>query len=557
MLRKGLMCVLALAFAWVGVAGHAIAQDDTKPLAVVSYAGYDQTMKTIELFGQLAGKPDQAAGIDAMIKMMTGGQGLQGLDPKRPWGVVVRGQGPEIGGFAFFPVDNVKELLTVLTPYLGPVTESGGLYKIERGEQTIYVKKQGKWAFAAAQTDHLEKLPEDPAKLLGDMPTQYLWGVRLFVGNLPEELRDLLVSRVQMIVEQMAQQMEGPQEELMRDRLGQSLAQMEKGLKQLDQLTVGLAVSPPARTAHFDIQATMLPGTEAAAEIAAAKPAKTEFAGFLDPKATVHGVWAAEGKPPRTEEIDKQIDAVRQQVLKQLETAGLSGDEEATARKIIDDLLDLARQTLKTGRADGGFKAILDEKRATVVAGGFLADGAKLDEVLKRVAEAASNAAPDASSYYKLNAETYKGFRLHTASAPVPQDMDERERVTKLIGEEVEIVVAVGDKAVLVSLGRGAMEALKKTIDASQAAPGKAVEPFQINLSLAPFSRFMSVVGDENVQLAFERISEQISDLAGKDSVRLTISPIARGVQIRLLAEEGALKALANFAPPGMPVPGP
>ena len=67
MLRKGLSCLLALALGWMGAAGAGFAQDAAKPLAVFSYAGYDRTMKTIELFGQLAGRPDQAAGIDAMF----------------------------------------------------------------------------------------------------------------------------------------------------------------------------------------------------------------------------------------------------------------------------------------------------------------------------------------------------------------------------------------------------------------------------------------------------------------------------------------------------------
>lgn len=553
MLRNGLIWVLVLALGWMGVAGACCAQDATKPLAVVSYAGYDRTMKAIELFGQLAGKPDQAAGIDAMIKMMTGGQGLQGLDPKRPLGVVVRGEGADINGYAFLPVTDLKQLLTVATPFVGPVTETAGLYKIERGEQTIYVKKKGDWAFVGGKPEHLDKLPDDPGKLLGDLPEQYLWALRISVGNLPPEVRDLLISRLQMIVQSLGQQLEGAQQEIVRERMQELMAQMEKGLKELDQITIGLQIDRQARQGHLDIQVTARPGTPSAERIASAAQAKTNFAGLLDPQATIAANWTATRMVQNAEQIDKQIAAARQQAVKQLESSGLSDEDQKVARQILDDLLDIARQTVKTGRVDGGVKAILDEKTATLVAGSFVLGGAKLDDVLKRLSELATKAVPEAPSYFKLNAGSYKGLRLHTATIPLPSDMENRDQVAKLVGENLEVVVGVGDEAFYVALGRGAIVALKQAVDQSQADQGHAVQPFQVSVALVPLSRFIAAVGDANARQTFERISKQISGLAGKDAVRLTVSPIERGMQVRLLLEEGVLKAAATAAPGGVP----
>jgi len=97
------------------------------------------------------------------------------------------------------------------------------------------------------------------------------------------------------------------------------------------------------------------------------------------------------------------------------------------------------------------------------------------------------------------------------------------------------------------------MAALKQAVDQSQAGRGTSVQPFQVSLALVPFSRFVAAVGDENARQTFERISKQISGLAGKDAVRLTVSLVPRGVQIRLLVEEAVLKAAAAASPVGVP----
>jgi hypothetical protein len=557
MLKKGLIWLLVLAFC-VGAVGLTSAQDAAKPLAVVSYAGYDRTMKTLEFIGQLAGKPDLAAGMEQMLKMMTGGQGLQGLDPKQPWGVVIQAQGTEVDGYAFFPVTDLKQLLTILTPFIGPSTESGGLFKIERGAQAFYAKKLGNWAFVAAKETQLAKLPDDPAKLLGDLPKNYLWAVRLFVANLPAQLRDLAVAQIQMISQAMLAQAQGTEQELIRARMQRSLQQLERAVKELDQVTLGFEVDRQARKAHLDVQLTALPDTKMAKDIAAGAALKTDFAGFADPKAAIVANWNAfAANPPTTEELNKQIDVLRKKALEQLGMVGLSEEDSKTAQKILDDLLDVARQTILGGRIDGGMCLVLEANAATSVVGGRIAAGAKLNDALKRLVDLAVKAAPDAADMVKFNAGTLAGMQLHTATIPVPPDVENRPQVVKLVGENLDLVVAVGEESAYLAVGRDAMDALKQVVARSQAERGKAAQPLAVTVSLIPLSRFIAEVGDEQAKQNFRRIHEQIKGLAGKDALRLTVNPVERGLQIRLEAEEAVLKAAASSAPIGGPMGAP
>ena len=56
-----------------------------KPVAVLSIASYDRIMADVAMFGNLAGNPDLDKNLEGMLKLFTQGQGLDGLDQKRPW----------------------------------------------------------------------------------------------------------------------------------------------------------------------------------------------------------------------------------------------------------------------------------------------------------------------------------------------------------------------------------------------------------------------------------------------------------------------------------------
>src|SRR5947209_13540886 len=87
--------------------------DETKPVAVVSIAGYDAIMKDIGLIGKLANQPEAVQQIDTMLKMFTQGQGVKGLDVKRPWGAAISTDDQNsLIPLVFIPVSDLKQLLT-------------------------------------------------------------------------------------------------------------------------------------------------------------------------------------------------------------------------------------------------------------------------------------------------------------------------------------------------------------------------------------------------------------------------------------------------------------
>jgi len=84
--RKTLLSILAVAIL-LGAASFGFAQGEMKPIATVSFAGYDRLKADIGVIGRLVGNPKLADMLEMMLKGKTQGKGLTGLDTKRPWGV--------------------------------------------------------------------------------------------------------------------------------------------------------------------------------------------------------------------------------------------------------------------------------------------------------------------------------------------------------------------------------------------------------------------------------------------------------------------------------------
>jgi len=96
------------------LATSANAQDDEmKPLAVLSFGGFQEMLDDLELVGQLSDNPDLAKGLEGLIEMATQGQGLPGLDKKRPWGASIASDGLQFSILAFLPVDDLEGFLDV------------------------------------------------------------------------------------------------------------------------------------------------------------------------------------------------------------------------------------------------------------------------------------------------------------------------------------------------------------------------------------------------------------------------------------------------------------
>ena len=82
----------------------------------------------------------------------------------------------------------------------------------------------------------------------------------------------------------------------------------------------------------------------------------------------------------------------------------------------------------------------------------------------------------------------------------------------------------------------------------SKTLSDKPTRPMEFSLDLGTIATFAAAVGKEECRAKAEKALAAMKDVSG-DQIRLTATPIDRGVRCRLEIQPAALKALATVRP--------
>ena len=563
-MRKTLLAALAVAVL-LGASGIGLAQQELKPVVVVSISGYDELMADIEFVGKLGDKPGLTKQLELMLTMMTGGKGLAGLDKAKPWGALLQTDGQGFPVIGFVPVTDLKAFLGALAGPLGEAKDAGdGVFEISAGGMPLFVQEKGGWAFIAQTAEGLKSVPADPAKLLAGLADKYDVAVNVSVKNVPEQYRQMATGLLQMGAEAGLEQEPGETDEryAARKRLTQqSLEQMIRAINDLDTVLVGLSIDRQTKTAFLELTITAVAGTETAKDLAQASDLTSDFAGFSLPDAAVVAQLAGKLSDSDVTQMKSTLSSVRANAVRELGNQGLPEEQEKKAKQLLEGFLDIVQETVESKRMDTGMVIRLAPDAATLVAGGYVADGAKLEKLVKDVAAVAKEEKPEIAEFIKLDAEKYEGISFHVVSVPLPGDQPGAQRLAKLVGDKLELVIGIGPKGGYVAAGRDAVKTLKTVIDQCKASAGKAVLPARISVAAGPIAKFIAATADDDqAKKKAAEIAGLLDQVAGKDHVNITSKGIPNGATVRVELEEGILKILGLLSPGAMaggPGPGP
>ena len=528
---------------------------ETKPIAAVAVASYNDLLSDVNFVGKLVERPELGAGLEGFLALATQGKGLAGIDKTRPWGVIVQASGEtDFSGYVFVPVSNFKETLGLLKLF-GTVEAEGGVYKLTpRDGEVGYVKQQGTWACFAQKPEMLAHCDNDPSALLGKLKKNYILGGRIFLANVPEGLREKFLSQVKQGLQQDAAQHadESAEEYASRkkiiDQLGTYLPRV---LGQLDQVVFGWGLDRTAEKAFVDVSVTAKPGTETAEEMGLAAKATTSFAGFHVPGAALNANWGGPLPASKQEIAASIIEAVRGKGLSDIEKKSPE-DKRAVAKELLNDAAQLLQKIVKGGHTDGAATVLVGPKAATGLLAGYVADGALLDKILHTLAKAALADHPELDQFVKLDTEKSGEINFHKISIPIPAGNKDSEKAVQLIGETLDIVIGVGKENAYLAAGRDAMTTLKKAIDASVRAGAKSVSPLEISLAVKPVASFAAAVGEPKDRPKAALVESELTKTPDKDHVILTIRPISNGVQVHLEVEQGLVRLFGRLVTMGM-----
>jgi hypothetical protein len=527
---------LAVAFAALAplVAPLAAMAQDLKPVAVVSIASVEETLADVGYITSIAGMED--AGKTARL---FGSALTAGMDKKRPAGLYIVPKDGDFHGIAFIPVSDLKQLLEIHKEYVGEARDAGGgILEVGMG-RSAFIKEQNGWAFVAESTEHLTGLPDDPLKLLGDLPKQYNLAVKILVQNIPQELRQMALDEIKFGLERgLDQPGSNVDREALERTAKSSLQQLEQLMNEADEVLVGWAVDAAGKRTHIDINITAKEGSELARQMALNAESKSAFTGVLLPEASMTMNATAKLAESDIAQFEAMVNAGRDQLGKQIDDdPNLTPEQRTVAKDVLGKLLDVFQDTAKSGKIDIGFALVLEPKSIGMVAGSYVADGPAFEKAVKEIVELAKNE-PDFPKV-QFNAGTHGSVTLHKASVPVP---DREPEARELLGETLDIVLGIGAKSVYISAGKNAESLLKKVIDQSAQGAEKTVPAMQMNVAVLPILKFMATV-DENPMLPGLIATLEKS---GNDKVLITSQGTERGSSMRIEVQEGLLKLIGE-----------
>jgi len=402
----------------------------------------------------------------------------------------------------------------------------------------------------------LESIPADPAAVLSKLADEYDLAFRVHMQNMPESYRQQAIDAMSQGAQQGMTRNDDETDEQYKAREEQVAAQLEQ-LKQfineLDQFTFGLSVDGEQQRAFIDFAYTAVPGTKLAADVAVNSSMTTNFAGFIQPDAAATLTFASKMTGADAAQLDQMIESLRTQAAKAVDDDDeLTKDDSKTQVKAgVNEFIDALKATLQAGTIDGGASLDMGPDSLTFVAGGFVADPAKIESGLKKIVEAAKTEKPEKieEAGIKWSAEKHKDVTFHTAAVPVEGDDEDDEAARKLFGDNVDMVVGIGGKAVYFAMGRDALATVKKVIDDSAAAPAKATVPMEMTVALGQIMNAAKGFADEDDKPQIEMIADMLeTEASGRDHVRINAQPIENGVRMRIEAEEGVLRAIGMGA---------
>ncbi len=551
-----------------------------EPMAIVSFAGYDAFLSDLDFIGKLGGNTnlaktfqmalkawattaaatdnDQTKNFKDKLSWLEPEPKLPGLDPKRPWVLAaVPNPATVIDGIAFLPVTDLKKLLSAIEP-LGVKSRSlpnGASELAFPVGLPLYAKQKGDWTVVSSSPAGLDAAPDDPIPWLGGVDKRYDVAVQVLLKNIPPAMKQMAAGQLSLGVGQGLMPLSNEDDEapkpfagFAQPMLNLMVDRAKDLIENADTVLIGFSIDAETKKSHFDFEIIAKPDSTTAREFALVQSAASNFAGFATPEATLTAHRVGVCSKENIARWKSGMEDYRERVLRELDNQELSDQEIAKLKQLTGDLTAVILETVKAGRVDAAIAATLDPGSVTILAGVGVADGVKLEKVLRDLAQTFAGESPNLAKALKLDAETHEGVKFHALSLPIPE-MDDRERIVQMVGEKLDIVVGVGPKAVYVAAGRDAATKLKAAIDQSKTLAGTKIPPMELRVAITPLVRFAAAATDDKlVQRQASMLALFLQSAGADNHLTLATEPIANGVRYRLDIEMGLLKAFGAMS---------
>lgn len=520
----------------LGLTTTQVVLSQEKPVAVVAIAPLERVTQDFTYLMRTCGVP-QVGAIGSMLIKQWG----DGLDTKRPAGLTVQLVDGQPVPLAFLPLEDRKKLFDALAGAgQFPDDLGSGMYAFDAAGRTIYAKEAGKWLFISQQEDDLKKLPADPAALLGDAPNKYDLAVRVNLQALPAEMRGAAVEQMKQGFERaMAEQRnQSDEEKAASEEMGKaSIKQMERLLNETEQVMIALATGSSIQKLQIDVATQFVSGSELAGQVEKLNGLTSDFTGLL-----IDGAAFTVRSTSLISDGDKAMAKsnmrnVYSQVEKQVDDSGsLPTANKEAIKKFAKGMIAILEKTIDSGKFDGGGAVSLTDSKVRAVIGGSVADGAQIEKEVKALIGSLGSG-PDVPKF-EFNYAKHQNVNLHKVTVPIKSD--DRE-VQKIFGSELKMVIGTGEKSFFISLDPDGDTLIKSALDRLNSKKAVKVIPGEMILQAGQVLAFAQSISPNPV---VESVASMLQQADGKDKIKVTTTPIPRGLIYQISVDEGVLKGI-------------
>jgi hypothetical protein len=450
---------LALLWALGAAAPVPLAAAETaQPSMVFRVRSLDALIAGTRYLAGLAGAEEKAKQFEGIIKARIGRKGLDGIDPKRPFGAYASdfNDNPVV---VMVPVADEKALVNLLKGLkLEPEKGKDGIYTLtpEFVPFEIYFRVAQGYAYVAFLSPGMlakEKLL--PPSILKPRGQGELASASLYLSRLPGIVRQLVLANVEKQLNKLQQQKppnETEAQEQFRVRVLKDLAaQIKSVANEGDEVSFQLDVDRQAGKVAAQASLTAKDGSDLATKLLNLGQSSSLFTALAGDHPTAAGLVHL--KLP--EDLRKALAPLIDDGLKQLRDR----ETDDTRQALLDSLIKAVKPTLKAGELDYAV-SIRGPSKGGLYGGVYglkIRDGGALEKVVR---DLIAKVSPHIEKVkFKLDAHKVEGVAVHSVSLKEVQD----EKVAKAFGEG-PVYFGFRKDALLVTWGDNALDLIKEAV---------------------------------------------------------------------------------------------
>lgn len=591
-----LAAVAAMFFGSAARADDKPAMDINKPIAVISFSGYDGFFGDLKAVGNVAGDATLASGPELLLQMGLGGA-LRDLDKSLPAGCLVMYDGEDVGVVVFVPYGDLDTLVDFAqTQGMDIEAEEKGdnLTELTVGGDPMFVKRSGKYLYFSMDASLVADVPEDATTLLGGLDKKYTFAARADAGNLDPKVMDTLFKAIdegmnaafdqQLEMLDDLDDMDEDDEDYQQVKAAREMTQTaiennRKSVEFLKEMIRGIAVievgyrfdrETDELKMHLAVEAKE--GSDLARSIEKNRGVKSRFAGFdaLDAIMTAYAIAYQDEKSRKFGMTSLDDSAKVFESAMKIAKAEMDEDDEDQQRLVkYMDMLTKAFpkfiSLLDIEYSDMGMAVDAKPGNFTAVLATTVADTKPLDEFFS---ELLGNLAKDElvrEEWVKKNVEKWEGYTFHQVRVTLRDlvelskaepDEDELVKMELAIGETLVLTYGTSKDACVVGLGPDAIKLFKQ---GAKPVDGMPVGKFRISsLKLLDSVRaFMDTVTSRRDKARMEYkqamylmdiVTAAIKEVPGQDGMTVISEfPSDRRAENVFILEKGVVRLAGSL----------